>query len=44
MLLDSCKGLHLIGGTHFALAVLKLIPSLGQSFAVPSALTTCLLD
>ena len=33
MLLDSCKGLHLTGGTLSALAVLKLIPSLGKSFA-----------
>ena len=44
MLLDSCKELHWIGGTHSALAVPKLIPSLGLSFAVPFALTTCLQD
>ena len=44
MLLDSCRGLHLISEMLSALAVLKLIPSLGQSFAVPSTLTMCLLD
>ena len=43
MLLDSCKGLHLTGGTLSTLAVLKLIPSLGKSFVVPSALIMCLL-
>ena len=43
MLLDSYKGLHLTSGTLFALAILKLIPSLGKSFAVPSALIMCLL-
>ena len=40
MLLDSYKGLHLIGGTLSILAVMKLIPSLGKSFAVPS-LSSC---
>ena len=43
MLLDSCKGIHLTGGTLSTLAVLKLIPSLGKSFAVPFALIMCLL-
>ena len=43
MLLDSYKGLHLTGGTLSTLAILKLIPSLGKSFAVPSALIMCLL-
>ena len=44
MLLDSCRELHRIGGTHSASAVPKLIPSLGLSSAVPFALITCLQD
>ena len=44
MLLDSYKGLHLTGGTLSILAIMKLIPSLGKSFAVLSALIMCLLD
>jgi len=43
MLLDSCKGLHLTGGTLSVLAIMELIPSLGKSFAVPSAFIMCLL-
>ena len=43
MLLDSCKELYLTGGTLSALAILKLIPSLGKSFVVLSALIMCLL-
>ena len=43
MLLDSCKGLHLTGGTLSVLAIMKLIPSLGKSFVVPFALIMCLL-
>ena len=35
--------LHLTGGTLSILAIMKLIPSLGKSFAVPSALIMCLL-
>ena len=41
---DSCKWLHLTGGTLSVLAAPKLIPSLGKNFAVPSALIMCLLD
>ena len=44
MLLDSCKGVHLIGGILSVLAVMKLTPSLDKSFTVPSALIMCLLD
>ena len=44
MLLDNCKGLHLTSGTLLVLAIMKLIPSLDKSFAVPSALIMCLLD
>ena len=44
MLLGSYRGLHLTGGTLSVLAVLKLIPSLGKNFVVPSALIMCMLD
>ena len=44
MLLGSYRGLHLTSGTLSILVVMRLIPSVGKSFAVPSAIIMCLLD